>query len=54
MSIKNGDLYNWFSAVDCMKAKIDKMDFDIAIIGFGAWGVLFVARVKRMEKKALI
>jgi hypothetical protein len=36
-----------------MKAEIDKKDFDIAIIGCGAYGFPLAAHVKRIGKKAI-
>jgi hypothetical protein len=44
---------NWFDALDFMKSEIDKKDFDIAIIGCGAYGFPLAAHVKRMGKKAI-
>jgi hypothetical protein len=44
---------DWFSALDYMKVEIDKRDFDIAIIGCGAYGFPLAAHVKRMGKKAI-
>jgi hypothetical protein len=36
-----------------MKSEIDKIDFDIAIIGCGAYGFPLAAHVKRIGKKAI-
>ncbi|MGQ7945100.1 hypothetical protein [Flavobacterium sp. WC2509] len=44
---------DWFEALDFMKTEIDKKDFDIAIIGCGAYGFPLAAHVKRMGKKAI-
>lgn len=44
---------DWFEALDDMKAEIDKKDFDIAIIGCGAYGFPLAAHVKRLGKKAV-
>ena len=44
---------DWFEALDYMKSEIDKKDFDIAIIGCGAYGFPLAAHVKRMGKKAI-
>lgn len=50
----NNSLFpDWFAALDYMKAEIDKKDFDIAIIGCGAYGFPLAAHVKRMGKKAV-
>ena len=43
----------WFEALDWMKAEIDKIDYDICIIGCGAYGFHLAAHVKRMGKKAI-
>jgi hypothetical protein len=42
---------DWFEALDYMKAEIDKVDYDICIIGCGAYGFHLAAHVKRMGKK---
>lgn len=42
---------NWFEALDSMKAKIDAIDYDICIIGAGAYGFPLAAHVKRRGKK---
>lgn len=44
---------DWFEALDFMKKDIDSKDFDIAIIGCGAYGFSLAAHVKRMGKKAI-
>lgn len=43
----------WFEALDHMTAEIKKIDFDIAIIGCGAYGFPLAARVKQMNKQAI-
>ena len=43
---------DWFEALDSMKEKISKTDFDIALIGAGAYGMPLAAHVKRIGKKA--
>jgi hypothetical protein len=48
----NGFL-SWFDALDYMKSEIDKIDYDIAIIGCGAYGFHLAAHVKRSGKKAI-
>lgn len=46
--------YNtWFDALDAMKREIVKRDFDIAIIGCGAYGFPLAAFVKSIGKKAV-
>ena len=44
---------DWFEALDWMKKEIDKLDFDIAIIGCGAYGFPLAAYVKQIGKKAI-
>jgi hypothetical protein len=44
---------NWFEALNFMKSEIDKKDFDIAIIGAGAYGFPLAAHIKRIGKKAI-
>jgi len=43
---------NWFEALESMKSQIDQTDYDICIIGAGAYGFPLAAHVKRMGKKA--
>ena len=47
------DFSNWFDALDFMKNEIQKKDFDIALLGCGAYGMPLAAHVKRMGKKAV-
>ncbi len=44
---------DWFAALDSMKNAIDAKDFDVAIIGCGAYGFPLAAHVKRMGKQAI-
>lgn len=50
---KPEEFEDWFQALDWMKAEIDKRDFDIAIIGCGAYGFPLAAHVKQKGKKAI-
>ncbi len=43
---------DWFEALDFMKSEIDKFDYDICLIGAGAYGLPLAAHVKRRGKKA--
>ena len=43
----------WFDALEYMKTEIEKVDFDICIIGCGAYGFHLAAHVKRLGKKAI-
>ena len=44
---------NWFQALEFMKNKISKKDFDIALIGCGAYGFPLAAYVKEIGKQAI-
>lgn len=44
---------DWFEALDFMTDEIAKKDFDIAILGCGAYGMPLAARIKRMGKKSI-
>ena len=54
-SLGQGDprFRDWFEALDYMKTEIDKIDYDICLIGAGAYGFPLAAHVKRRGKKAL-
>lgn len=43
----------WFEALDFMKKQIEKEDFDIALVGCGAYGFPLAAHIKRIGKKAI-
>lgn len=43
----------WFDALEHMKREIDKHDFDVALIGCGAYGFPLAAYVKRIGKQAI-
>ena len=44
---------NWFEALKNMEQQIDKIDFDVALIGCGAYGMNLAAYCKRKGKVAL-
>ncbi|MEG1616802.1 MAG: hypothetical protein RR202_05785 [Bacteroidales bacterium] len=44
---------NWFEALDFMKAELENLNFDICILGCGAYGFPLAAHIKRMGKKAI-
>lgn len=46
------DFRTWFEALEFMKKEIEKKDFDISLIGCGAYGFCIAAHIKRMGKKA--
>ena len=53
-SIGGNDEYeSWFHALDKMKEDISKIDFDVAIIGAGAYGLPLASYVKEIGKKAI-
>ena len=43
----------WFEALDYMKKQISDTEFDVAIIGCGAYGFPLAAHVKRLGKKSI-
>ena len=49
---KNG-FRDWFEALDWMKNEIDKEDYDVCLIGCGAYGFPLAAHCKRQGKKAV-
>ena len=44
---------DWFEALSAMKKQMDCIDYDIALIGCGAYGFPLAAHAKRMGKKAV-
>ncbi len=44
---------SWFDALDWMSEEALKMDFDVAIIGCGAYGLPLAARLKKAGKQAI-
>lgn len=50
---KDSRFETWFDALQYMKDEISKLDFDIALIGCGAYGMCLAAHVKRMGKQAV-
>lgn len=43
----------WFDALNDMIAKVSKIDFDVAIVGCGAYGLPLSAELKRMGKQVI-
>lgn len=41
---------DWFQALDHMKAQMDQRDYDIALVGCGAYGFHLAAHAKRRQK----
>lgn len=44
---------NWFEALDWMIEECKKTDFDVALIGCGAYGYLLASAIKKMGKGAI-
>lgn len=47
------DFEDWFEALDWMKNRMDATDYDIALIGCGAYGFPLAAHAKRMGKQSV-
>ncbi|WP_125140099.1 hypothetical protein [Clostridium transplantifaecale] len=50
---KDARFENWFEALDWMYEEAMKKDFDIAIIGCGAYGMPLAAKIKKAGKQAI-
>lgn len=50
---EKSDFSTWFDALEWMEHEIENIDFDIAIIGCGAYGFPLAAHCKRLGKKAI-
>jgi hypothetical protein len=50
---KPNEFDNWFDALDWMCDEVSKIDFDIAIIGAGAYGLPLASFVKSIGRKAV-
>lgn len=44
---------NWFEALEWMKGEIDRHDYEVCLLGCGAYGLPLAAHVKRQGKKAV-
>ncbi|WP_316932838.1 hypothetical protein, partial [Bacteroides intestinalis] len=49
----DGRFETWFDSLEFMKNEIDKMDYDVCLLGCGAYGMPLAAHVKRSGKKAV-
>lgn len=49
----NTNFKSWFEALEHMKSQIDLIDFDIALIGAGSYGLPLASHIKRNGKIAL-
>lgn len=45
---------DWFAALDYMKGEMDKLQYDIAVIGCGAYGFNLAAHAKRTGHRAIL
>lgn len=50
---KSDTYKNWFDALDSMQHQMDSIDYDICLLGCGAYGFPLAAHAKRMGKKAV-
>ena len=44
---------SWFEALDCMKRQMTDIDFDLCIVGAGAYGLPLAAHAKSLGKQAI-
>ena len=49
----NSSFHSWFDALKFMENEMDSIDYDICLIGCGAYGLSLAAHVKRQGKKAV-
>lgn len=50
---KSEQFNSWFDALEYMKQEIDNHDYDVCLLGCGAYGFPLAAHVKRSGKKAI-
>lgn len=50
---ENNGFNDWFEALHFMEEQIDQVDYDVALIGCGAYGLPLAAHCKKMGKKAV-
>jgi hypothetical protein len=50
---QSSEYANWFEALESMKQKMQETDFDIALIGAGAYGMPLAAYAKKLGKQAV-
>lgn len=53
LGVSDDRFNDWFDALDFMKEEIDKQDYDVCLIGCGAYGFHLAAHVKRSGKKSV-
>jgi hypothetical protein len=44
---------DWYHALEEMKSQMENADFDIALVGAGAWSLPLVAHAKKLGKKGI-
>lgn len=49
----SSEFKDWFNALKYMEDKVSSIDFDIAILGCGAYGLPLAAYIKRLGKQAI-
>ena len=49
----DGNYKDWFQALDTMEREISELNFDVAIVGCGAYGLPLTLRIKKMDKIAI-
>lgn len=52
-NLKNYTFKNWFEALESMCRQIDETDFDIALVGAGAYGIFLADYCKKLGKQAV-
>lgn len=50
---KDDRFCNWFEALDWMTERCERIDYDVAILGCGAYGFPLAARIKKQGKAAI-
>ncbi len=50
---ENSRFSTWFDALEWMRGEIDQLDFEVALIGAGAYGFPLAAHIKRSGRKAV-
>lgn len=50
---QKSSFHNWFEALDSMKEKMKNVDFDVALIGAGAYGMPLAAYAKELGKQSI-
>lgn len=53
LGYKDPNFKDWFEALDYMKKEIDKIDYDVCLLGCGAYGFPLAAHCKRQGKQAI-